>query len=174
VADADIISTFWDGTICRTLVHELGHEQPKTTKELVDIATRHTSGEKVVGAAFVLGNAEAAANGDWAVPTKATIKGARKGAKGGKKGKKRWPHRIAIVAGKGVGDQEADDSSEEGVVAAERDFKRQTRPPKDSFEKLLIATCPHHSYPIKHKLKDHTTIKKFMTSGAFYSFLRML
>jgi hypothetical protein len=39
VADADAISEFWDGTTCHTLVHELGHEQPKTTKELLDIAT---------------------------------------------------------------------------------------------------------------------------------------
>jgi hypothetical protein len=36
VADADIISTFWDGMTYRTLVHELSHEQPKTTKETLD------------------------------------------------------------------------------------------------------------------------------------------
>jgi hypothetical protein len=54
--------------------------------ELVDIATRHASGEEAVGAAFILGYAGAATNGGWATPTKATIKGARKGAKGGKKG----------------------------------------------------------------------------------------
>jgi hypothetical protein len=61
---------------CRTLVHELGREQPKTTKELLNITTRHAFGEEVVGAAFVLDNAEAAANGGRAVPTKATSKGA--------------------------------------------------------------------------------------------------
>jgi hypothetical protein len=46
--------------MCRTLVHELRHEQPKTTKEILDIATRHASSEEVVGAAFVLGNVKVA------------------------------------------------------------------------------------------------------------------
>jgi hypothetical protein len=30
-------------------VHELGRDKPKTMKELLDITTRHTSGEEVVG-----------------------------------------------------------------------------------------------------------------------------
>jgi hypothetical protein len=49
----------------------------------------------------------------------------------------------------------------------ERDFKHQRWPPKDHFKKLLKATYPHHSYSVKHKLKDCTMIKNFMTSGAF-------
>jgi hypothetical protein len=47
------MSTFWSGTNCRTLVHELGRDQPRTTKELLDITTRHTSGDEVVGAVFI-------------------------------------------------------------------------------------------------------------------------
>jgi hypothetical protein len=39
VVDADVISVFWHGTTCHTLVHELGREQPRTTKELLDIVT---------------------------------------------------------------------------------------------------------------------------------------
>jgi hypothetical protein len=39
VAYADVISVFWDGMTCRTLVHEPGRKQPKTTKEMLDIAT---------------------------------------------------------------------------------------------------------------------------------------
>jgi hypothetical protein len=57
VADADVILLFWDSMTCRTLVHEVSREQPKTTKELLGITTQHTSGEEVVGAAFVLANA---------------------------------------------------------------------------------------------------------------------
>jgi hypothetical protein len=60
VTDTDIISVFWSGTTCRTLVHVLGLYQPKTTKELLDIATWHASGEEAVGATFVLGNAKTA------------------------------------------------------------------------------------------------------------------
>jgi hypothetical protein len=95
VANADIISAFWDGTTCRTLIHELGREQLKTTMELLDITTRHASGKEAVGAAFILGNAGTASSSDRAAPNKATIKRARKGAKDGKKGRKCRPRRIA-------------------------------------------------------------------------------
>jgi hypothetical protein len=78
VADADVVSAFSDGMTCCTLVDELGREQPKTTKELLATATRHASSKEAVGAAFILGNAGAAANGGRATPTKATIKGTRK------------------------------------------------------------------------------------------------
>jgi hypothetical protein len=39
---------------CHTLVHEFGHEQPETIKELLEITTRHASGEEAVRAAFAL------------------------------------------------------------------------------------------------------------------------
>jgi hypothetical protein len=68
------------------LVHELSREQLKTTMELLDIVTRHASGEEVVGTTFVLANARTVASSGLAVPTKATIKSIRKGSKDGKKG----------------------------------------------------------------------------------------
>jgi hypothetical protein len=89
VANADIISAFWDGPTCHTLVRELSHEEPTTTKELLDIATRHASREEAGGAVFILCNAGVATNDDRAAPTKTTIKGTRKGANGGQKGLKR-------------------------------------------------------------------------------------
>jgi hypothetical protein len=75
--------------MCRTLVLELGHEQLKTTKELLNITTRHASGKEAVGAAFVLANVATTAHGGQATPTKDTNKGTRRGAKGGNKGQKR-------------------------------------------------------------------------------------
>jgi hypothetical protein len=71
------------------------------------------------------------------------------------------------VADNGDGDEEADDSCEEFVVAAESNFKWQSQPPKDHFEKLPEVTYLHHLYPVKHKLKACTMVKKFMTSGTF-------
>jgi hypothetical protein len=56
VVDANIISAFWSSTTCWTLVHELGHDQSNTNKELLDIATQHTYGNEVVGDIFVLGD----------------------------------------------------------------------------------------------------------------------
>ena len=35
-----------------SLVHKLGRKGPRTTKELLDIATSHTSGEEAVGVIF--------------------------------------------------------------------------------------------------------------------------
>jgi hypothetical protein len=54
MVDANVILAFWDGTTCRTLVHEFGRKQPETIKKLLEIMTRHTSGEKAIGAAFTL------------------------------------------------------------------------------------------------------------------------
>ena len=53
VIDADIISAFLSGTSCKTLVHKLGCQKPRTTHELLDIATNRASGEEAVGAVFV-------------------------------------------------------------------------------------------------------------------------
>ena len=52
IADADVIGAFLSGTTCESLVHKLGHKGPQTTKELIDIATSHASGEEVVRVIF--------------------------------------------------------------------------------------------------------------------------
>ena len=52
VADADVIGAFLSGTTCESLVHKLGHKGPRTTKELLDIATSHASRVEVVRAIF--------------------------------------------------------------------------------------------------------------------------
>ena len=53
IIDADVISAFLSRTSCKTLVHKLGCQKPRTTRELLDIATNHASGEEAVGAVFV-------------------------------------------------------------------------------------------------------------------------
>jgi hypothetical protein len=63
VADTDVVSAFWDGTTCCTLVHKFGRKQPETIKELLEIATRHTSGEEAVGDDFALVEAVATTGG---------------------------------------------------------------------------------------------------------------
>jgi len=52
VADADVIEAFLSGITCKSLVHKLRRKGPRTTKELLDIATSHASGEEAVGAIF--------------------------------------------------------------------------------------------------------------------------
>jgi hypothetical protein len=75
VANTNIISAFWSDTTCCTLIHELGWDQLSTTKELVDITTRHASGEEVVGSAFILGNSKAAAGGKPCSTTQSRCQG---------------------------------------------------------------------------------------------------
>ena len=47
-----MIGAFLSGMTCESLVHKLGCKGPRTTKELLDIATSHASGEEVVGEIF--------------------------------------------------------------------------------------------------------------------------
>ena len=56
------MAAFLSGTTCRSLVHKLGCVKPRSTKELLDIATNQASGEEAVGAIFVKGEAKRADN----------------------------------------------------------------------------------------------------------------
>ena len=56
VVDTDIISAFLSGTNYESLIHKLGCLKPRTTRDLLDVATNHASGEEAVGAVF---------NGGW-------------------------------------------------------------------------------------------------------------
>jgi hypothetical protein len=42
--DNDAISTFQNGTTCTSLIHRLGRRMPRTTRELLDIASRRRGG----------------------------------------------------------------------------------------------------------------------------------
>jgi hypothetical protein len=64
-------------------------------------------------------------------------------------------------------DKEADNSDEELIATAERDFKRRDRQPANHFEKLLEVTCSNPAYPVRHKLKECAMMKNYMTTGAF-------
>jgi hypothetical protein len=138
----------------RTLVHELGREQLKTTKELLDIATRHASDEEVVGAVFVQGGHKVVLSGGRGTSAIATHKGTKRGIKSDKRGPRQWLWRVTVTSscdeemnGRDTGDTD------------ERDFKRPTRSPTDHFEKLLDATSPNHKFPVKHKLKECSMMK---------------
>jgi hypothetical protein len=172
VADADVISTFWSGTTCHTLVYELDRDQPKNTKELLDITTRHACHSTRLwqgGGWGRLHPGQHENNRQW--KPSSTIQSHHQERlerhQGWQEGAEEAPRCIVVAVSNNGDDEKADDSSKECVAAAERDFKRQTQQSKDHFEKLLKATCPNHSCLIKHKLKDCTMMKNFITSGAF-------
>ena len=56
VVDVDVISAFLSGMTCESLIHKLGCLKPRTTHDLLDVATNHASGEEAVEAVF---------NGGW-------------------------------------------------------------------------------------------------------------
>jgi hypothetical protein len=93
-------------------------------------------------------------------------KATRKGAKGSKEGQKWRPQQVTVRTSCNDDDKEADRSNEEYVASAERDFKHQVRWPNEHFTKLLEVAYPNHEYPMKHKLKECTMMKNFLTSGA--------
>jgi hypothetical protein len=48
--DNDTISAFQNGMTCTSLIHRLGRRMPRTTRELLDIASNHADGEEAVEA----------------------------------------------------------------------------------------------------------------------------
>jgi len=52
VVDADVISAFLSRTTYESLIHKLGYLKPRTTHDLLDVATNHAFGEEAVGAVF--------------------------------------------------------------------------------------------------------------------------
>jgi hypothetical protein len=48
--DNDAISAFQNGTTCTSLIHRLGRRMPRTTRELLNIASNHADGEEAVAA----------------------------------------------------------------------------------------------------------------------------
>jgi ethanolamine ammonia-lyase small subunit len=46
--DNDPILVFQNGTTCTSLIHRLGHRTPRTTRELLDIASNHADDEEAV------------------------------------------------------------------------------------------------------------------------------
>jgi hypothetical protein len=91
------------------------------------------------------------------------IQGAEEGAKAGKKRHKQH-HQEATTNDDGGTNERADIyGAERGAEDAGSD-KHQVLLPTYHFERLLEETCPNHTYPIKHKLRDCGRMKSFMTT----------
>jgi hypothetical protein len=120
------------------LVHKLGQKSPRTTKELLNIATSHASGEEAVGAIFDHARGKAKRDED-----------ADEGASNRLK-KKNKPRCVDSFM----------------ATAKRKGKKASTEGTPDHFEKMLEGPCPNHAYPIKHAYKDHGLMKKFLSGGS--------
>jgi hypothetical protein len=159
ICDGDFILAFWFKMNCQTLVNELGRDQPKTMKELLNNATRAMGKQALV---MVEGrHSERLARALRGEPM-VTI-GAPKMMGGGAK---RQPQQVTVTTSynEGDDDKEASDSNEEHIAVAECDFKHQAWKLINHFEKLIEATYPNHVYPAQHKLMECTMMKNYMTT----------
>jgi hypothetical protein len=64
----------------------------------------------------------------------------------------------------GGDDGEVGHSGARCVSTAAHGNKREARPPTDHFKRILEEACPNHAYPIRHKLKDYSMMRSFITS----------
>ena len=140
VADADMIGAFLSGTTYESLVHKLGCRGPRTTKELLDIATSHASEEEVVGAIF-----------DHSDDKVWRDEGAGEGASNhpAKRKNKKQRRNNSLVA-----------------AADRKGGRKPTEGTPNHFEKMLEGLCPNHTFPVKHLLKDYGLMHKFLAGSA--------
>ena len=135
-----MIGAFLSRTTYESLVHKLGHKGPWTTKELLDIATSHTSREEAVEAIF--DRLEVKARRDEGTDEGTSNRSA-------KKKNKKQQHEDSLVA---AADRKGGQNPTEGTP--------------NHFEKLLEGSCPNHAFPIKHLLKDYGLMRKFLSGSS--------
>jgi hypothetical protein len=93
-----------------------------------------------------------------------TVQGAEEGAKANKKRCKQRCQEATTDVDGGI-NKRVGDSSVKHAAEVVGNNKHWVRLPKDHIKKLLKETCLNHAYAIKHKLRDCSLIKNFMTTG---------
>ena len=135
-----MIGAFLSRTTCESLVHKLGRKSPRTTKELLDIATSHALGEEAVGAIF--NHSDGKARRD---------KGAGEGTsnRSTKRKNKKQQREDSLVA-----------------TADHKGGRKPMEGTPNHFKKLLEGPCSNHAFPVKHLLKDYSLMRRFLSGGS--------
>jgi hypothetical protein len=144
ITDSDVIRAFLASTTCRDLVSKLGRKTPTKASELMDIATKFTSGQEAVEAIFRK-DKQPQGRQKEDVP-EASIQ------RDTKKSKKKAQEKCNVV--------EAD-----LVAAAER--RNPQRPPggANMFDKMLKESCPYHKGPVKHTLEECDMLRRYFNKA---------
>ena len=134
-----MIGAFLSGTTCESLVHKLGRRGSRTTKELLDIATSHASGEEAVGAIFNRSDGKARRD-----------KGADEGIsnRSAKRKNKKQRHDDSLVA-----------------ATDRKGGRKPTEGTPNHFKKMLEGPCPNHAFLAKHLYKDYGLMCKYLSGG---------
>jgi hypothetical protein len=141
VTDSNVIGAFLTGTTCQDLVSKLGRKTPTKASELMDIATKFTSGQEAVKAIFQKDKQPQERQKEDA-PEASVQCGSKKKAK-----KKAQAKRDAIDA--------------DLVAAAEH--RNPQKPPGgvNTFDKMLKESCPYHRGPVKHTLEECDMLRRY-------------
>jgi hypothetical protein len=134
VTDSDVIGAFLAGTTCRDLVSKLGRKTPTSASELMDVATKFTSGQEAVEAIF---RKDKQPQGE---PKKDALEAsAQRGTK--KKAKNK--------------SQAKRDAADANLVAV-AEHRNPRKPPggAGAFDRMLKEPCPYHQGPVKHTLEE--------------------
>jgi hypothetical protein len=124
VTDSDVIGTFLAGTTCRDLVSKLGRKTPTRASELMDVATKFTSGQEAVEAIF---RKDKQPQGEPKIdaPEASAPRGTKKKAKNKSQAKR-------------------DAADANLVAAAERRNLRKPPGGAGAFDKMLKEPCSYH------------------------------
>jgi hypothetical protein len=149
------VHAFLEGTTCRDLVRELGHNPPVDSNELFDISTSFASGEELVGAIF---DGKKGKRMDDAPAEGSKSKEPQQKHKRGKKGKKSCREACA---------QGCHDDGDESL-AVDPARKGPRAPPRgpDIFDDMLKKPCPYHKTPVNHTLEQCDMLKKYYNRAA--------
>jgi hypothetical protein len=141
ITDLDVIGAFLIGTTCRDLVRKLGRKTPTRASELMDIATKFTSGQEAVEAIFRKDKHPQGRQPED-VPEASAQRGARK------KGKKK------SLAKRDTADADL-------VAAAEHRNPRKPPGGVNLFDKMLKKSCPYHQGHVKHTLDECVMLQRY-------------
>jgi hypothetical protein len=140
--DNDAILTFQNDTTCTSLIHRLGRRMPRTTRELLDIASNHADGKEAVVAMLNTPQGKGKQVVDHGEGTSSHFKKKKKNDKS-----RRDANLVAAV---------------ERKTSRPKGNPTKPMPSKDHFERLLDKPCPHHEVPVRHSLKDCQLIKNYV------------
>jgi hypothetical protein len=130
-----------------------------TTEEQHSVATQHVVSNQAAQL-HLASSSSREASPDIA------IQDAKEGAKGGKKCKQHHQETTITTDDNGGISKQVGSSCVVCAMAATGSSKHQAWSPMDHIEKILEDTCSNHTYPIKHKLRDCSMMKSFMTLGS--------
>jgi hypothetical protein len=141
ITDSDVIGAFLTGTTCRDLVSKLGRKTPTKASELMDIATKFTSGQEAVKTIFRK-DKQPQGQQQEDIPKASAQRGTKKKAK-----KKSQAKRDATDA--------------DLVAAAEHRNPRKPPGGANLFDKMLKESCPYHQGPVKHTLEECVMLRRY-------------